>query len=203
VIPEGIITELVKYGGNLFTEAEKLAHKRDLILYSPLVIGRDGMTAVTNVGEVVSHASYIERSGVVSISLVSGCRNNSLPASFYDCIACVRKNTALDISINFGALGKSDLTRLKEVGANSVFCALPASDFRAAQELSPDITQSRLKTLKDARDAGLKTGAGLIIGIDGSFEDIDASIRVIEQLGLIFFHFDIFTLTCHANGDMG
>jgi uncharacterized radical SAM superfamily protein len=187
MIPEGMITELVKYGGDLFTEAGILAHKRDLILSSPLVITRDGEAAIITAEDAVAKAISLEHSGVGRISLISGWRNNGPLIPFYDCIEGVRKNTKLDISVNFGVLDKAHMVILKEIGVNSVSCALPVAGFREFQEIDlEDGYKARMKTLRDAKELGLKTCINLVIGLNESLDDIDSSLRVVEQLGVEF-----------------
>jgi len=188
MIREGLITELVKHGGDLFAEAAEQAHKRDLILSSPLVIARDGAAAKNSIEDTVAQAISIEQSGVGRVSLASGQRGNGgLPIPFYDCISGIRKNTGLDISVNFGVLNKAHLVILKEVGVKSVSCALPAAGFQAFREaVSEDGYEARMKTLREAKESGLETCINLVIGLNEFLEDIDAIIRIAEQLGIDF-----------------
>ncbi|MFA5309428.1 MAG: hypothetical protein WC370_08110 [Dehalococcoidales bacterium] len=185
MIPAGMITELIRWGTDLSTEAGRLGHQRDLVLSSPLVLAWDGTAARIGIQEVVARTVGMERSGLGHVSLVSGWRKNRLPLPFYQYVDGVRKNTGLAISVDFGAINMPEMVILKEIGVSSVCCALPAKDARVLLEVPPrPVYQDRLRTLREAGELGLKTGVSLTIGIGESFKDIDAAVRIVEKLGI-------------------
>jgi biotin synthase len=208
MIHEGRVAELIEGSGDIFGQARKLAHQRNLMFSAPIVLTRGCKAAPlcrhcswrapgkmmkkytatkTTVSEAVSRAKHIEKSGLGRVYLVSGWMKDALPSFFFDCVENIRKNTQLEIVANFGGITKPDLARLKEAGVDGINCAIETTNTQVFYQLKPgDSYEARFNTLRDAKEMGFKTCTNLIIGIGESIEDIDNSIRVVDELGLDF-----------------
>lgn len=206
MIPEGLITELINREDDIFEKARESAHKRDLILSSPLVMTReckfsplcrhcswranrslmkDYANAKVNKQEAISRAMHIQQSGVTRVYLVSGWMGKSLPDYFFECIEAIKENTQLDITATFGPIGKPDLAALKGLGVDRISCGLETTNAKAFHNLKPaDSFEIRLETLQTAKEMGFQLSTNFLVGIGETIDDIDAGIRLAEQLGI-------------------
>jgi biotin synthase-like enzyme len=207
MISEGMVAQLITQENEVFEEAGKLAHKRKMLLSSPLVMTRacnldplcrhcswranrplmkNYAYASINKDEAVLRATRIQQSGADSVYLVSGWLNR-LPKYFFECIEAIRANTSIGITATFGAINKADLKTLKEAGIDRISCALETTNAEAFRNLKPgDSYEARLNTLKDAKEMGLKISTNFLIGIGETIDDIDSGIRLSEKLGFDF-----------------
>jgi biotin synthase-like enzyme len=212
MINEGTISNLIKRKddiddiNNMRKEAQKLAHEKGLVLPASLTLTRACKTSPrcrhciwrayggtleesipTSVEELVLRALRIQQSGLDQLTLISGWMGNALPAYFFNYIEAIKENTHLAINATFGAISMPDMIRLKEIGVDRITCGLEATNPRIFRNLMPGSDyEARVKTLQNAKELGFKTRTHLIIGIGESVEDIDSSIRIIDQLGVDF-----------------
>jgi biotin synthase-like enzyme len=147
MIHAGTITSLVNQEREIFAEARKLAYKKGLVLSSGIILTQDCKTSPlckhcswrsrrhvvrentpTGVEDVIARSLHIQHSGVDRIMLISGWMGNALPSYFFDYIEAVKKNTQLDITTTFGAISKTELVRLKEIGVDRINCGLETTN---------------------------------------------------------------------------
>lgn len=208
MIPEGLISKLINQEDDIFGKARELAQERDLVLSSPLVMTRECKfsplcrhcswranralmknyaNAKVNKQEAISRAIHIQQSGVTRVYLVSGWMGKNLPDYFFECIEAIKENTQLDITATFGPINKSDLVAIKGLGVDRVSCGLETTNAKAFHDLKPaDSFEIRLETLQMAKEMGFRISTNFLIGIGETIDDLDAGIRLVEQLGVDF-----------------
>lgn len=206
-----MIADLVESPEDIFAQARDLGRQKRLVLSSPLVMTREcrlvplcrhccwtanrvllrGYADTTvSVEEAAARACLIERSGAERVYLVSGWMGAALPGYFYDCIEAIAKSSSLDITATFGAIEKSDLTRLRDAGVSRISCALETTNRDAFQKLKPgDSFDKRLETLENAKSSGLKLSTNYLIGIGETLGDLEDSILLAKRLGVDFLSF--------------
>jgi biotin synthase len=208
MIAEGVIADLTNADDGIFKKARELAHKRNLVLSSPLVMTRscklsplckhccwrgnrtlmkNYANAHVNKQEAILRATRIQQSGTDRVYLVSGDTGEAVPDYFFECIEAIKQNTILDITATFGSINKRDLLTLKGIGVNRISCALETTNVEAFYNLKPgDSYEKRMKTLQTAKEIGLKISTNFLVGIGETIDDLDSSIRLAEQLGIDF-----------------
>ncbi|MGD0658703.1 MAG: radical SAM protein [Syntrophorhabdales bacterium] len=208
MIPEGRIAETINQEDDIFDIARRLAHERKPVLSSPLVITRscrlsplcrhcswrsgralmkDYAHAKVNKEEAVSRAMRIQQSGADCVFLVSGWMGKALPDYFFECIEAIRQTTQIEIAVTFGAISKPDLMTLRGIGVDHVSCGLETTNLKAFHDLKPgDSFETRLETLRVAKEMGFRVRTNFLIGIGETIDDLDDSIRLAEQLGIDF-----------------
>jgi biotin synthase-like enzyme len=206
-----MIATLVEGPEDLFPGARALGRTRPLVLSSPLVMTRAcrliplcrhccwtanrvllkgyADTTVT-VGEAVERARLIERSGAERVYLVSGWMGSALPGYFFDCVEAIAKESSLDVTATFGAIGRPDLIRLRDSGVARVSCALETTNRDAFRNLKPgDNFGMRLETLENAKALGMRISTNYLVGIGESLGDLEESVLLAMRLGVDFLSF--------------
>jgi biotin synthase-like enzyme len=206
MIPKDEIRNLINQGDELFEKARQLASERPLVLSAPLIMSRacqaeplcrycnwrayrgvmkNSANVTIGEDEAISRSQRIKKSGVDRVHVLSGWMRNALPQFYFDCVSAIKKNTGLAIIADFGSISREDLIRLKEAGVDFVLCGLETANVDLFRMLKPgDNYEVRLRTLRSAKELGFKTATNYIIGLGESLDDLDASMRLVEELGI-------------------
>ena len=84
----------------------------------------------------------------------------------YAAAAAINENTSLLVHTNAGAIGTSELEKLREVAVSQGMMLETTNDFLACHKLAPDKSvDRRLATLRSAGKAGIAFTTGILIGI--------------------------------------
>lgn len=107
----------------------------------------------------------------------------------YAAAAAINENTSLLVHTNAGAIGTSELEKLREVAVSQGMMLETTNDFLACHKLAPDKSvDRRLATLRSAGKAGIAFTTGILIGIGEDEAERIRSLEAISDLHLEFGH---------------
>lgn len=133
--------------------------------------------------EVINRAMEAEKVGIERVYIASGWMGFNLPSYFYDYVRSVKEHTDLEVFGLFGPINQQSLAQLKEVGMDGYRCGIESPNEHIFAKVRPgDNIDARLQTLRNAKQIGLKTWSGFIIGLGENEEDIARGIEILKKL---------------------
>ena len=134
---------------------------------------------------VEAGAKRAEASGVVRYSLVTSGRKPSR-RELRELCERVRSlkaaHPALEVCVSLGLLSSSDLAALKEAGVERIHCNLESSRRFFPEVCSSHTYDDKIRTLREARAAGLEVCSGGLIGMGETLEDRIELARTLREL---------------------
>ena len=128
-------------------------------------------------------AKLAEKEGIDWLFMPSGCKGAELPEYFYDRVRDVKQNSNIKTYGLFGTTGRRSLSLLKEAGMAGFRCGIESPNESILKRVRPsDDLKTRLQTIMDAKDLGLKVWSGFIVGLGESQEDIARGIKMLKDL---------------------
>jgi biotin synthase len=139
---------------------------------------------LTTVEEVIGRALELKNSGVDRITLVSGWLgyHNKLGIPYVKAIRDDSRFDDLRLSAAFGNLSKSSLLALKKAGLDQYGCNLKSVPEILVKIKGNNDFEERINTLNCAREVGLDTSTGFIIGVGEDWKMLDRLLRKIKEL---------------------
>ena len=144
-----------------------------------------GFRRIATKKDVISRALLAEKEGIDWLFMPSGCKGAELPEYFYEYVRDIKQNSSIELYGLFGTTGRRSLARLKEAGMDGFRCGIESPNASILKKVRPsDDLKTRLKTVRDAKDAGLKVWSGFIIGLGETPEDIATGMRLLKDLAV-------------------
>jgi biotin synthase len=189
--------------GILFFGAQEIARTKKVVYCLPNVIDHDSRTnlgclrcnlgfAITQcpeyckaktVEEIITGITKLEQNGVDRLILTSAWMGYELPDDYYECVARVKEKCPVDVYAQFGALNRSSLCKLKKAGLDGYLCNLDSPNRKNDLSFQYGYNFSdRMKTLKEAKEVGLKTWSGFFVGMGETDEDIAIGLTLLQLL---------------------
>jgi biotin synthase len=133
-----------------------------------------GEAPIKSVDELVAGARRAHASGAYRYCMVTATRGPSRRDLDVICEAAVRIKAELDLSLcaSLGLLTDERAARLKQAGIDRFNHNLETSERHFPAVVTSHTWADRVQTLRTARDAGLETCSGGIIGLGESEEDV-------------------------------
>jgi len=135
--------------------------------------------------EIISRALHAEREGIDWLFMPSGCKGSHLPDYFYDDVRDIKRNSGIELYGLFGTTDRKSLSLLKEAGMDGFRCGIESPNESILKEVRPsDDLHARVRTIRDAKDMGLKVWSGFIVGLGESREDIARGMKLLKELAV-------------------
>lgn len=134
--------------------------------------------------EVVKKAKDLVSVGIKKIHVPSGWMGPEVPEYYYDYIAAIKAESAAEVYGYFGPVSRECLVRLKQAGMDGYWTGIEVMNEQAFHALRPgDSLESRLRTLRETKELGLKLWSSFLMGVGETDEDIARSIEFLRDLG--------------------
>jgi biotin synthase len=136
-----------------------------------------------SVSDVVQRAKQARDNGLDKLYIVTGCLGENPPDFVYEYVEAVKKNVDIETYCMLGAVSRSSLQLLKKNGLDGYYCGLESPNPKIYAEVRPDdFLEARIATLRDAKDIGMKTWSGFILGLGENQVDIAKGIELLKEL---------------------
>ncbi len=148
--------------------------------------GKAGIYEFVGAEKCLEHARFNEAHGVRRFSIVTSGRSPD-PATFNEIVEAVRTIRAgsdIKICASLGLLGRQELQRLKEAGAERYHCNLEAAPSYFSAVCTTHTISDKVATLKAACDAGMEICSGGIIGMGETKEQRVELAFALRELGI-------------------
>jgi biotin synthase len=133
--------------------------------------------------EFVQKGIASRKAGIDWIYPVSGCIGPDLPEDFFDYLGALAMVSDIKQYGLFTALSKKSLGLLKQAGVEGYRCAIESPNRKVFKKVRPsDDYDARIRSIKEAKEIGLKVWSGFIIGLGESLEDIAKGIETLKDL---------------------
>jgi biotin synthase len=132
---------------------------------------------------ILAAAQNAEAAGAERFGIVTGGHsvNQAELSKLAQMISVIKKNTNLKVCASLGILGKDDLSLLKQAGLSRYHHNLETSAAFFPQICSTHDFKDRIKTVRNAQQAGLEVCSGGIIGLGEDWKDrIEMAITLKE-----------------------
>lgn len=132
---------------------------------------------------ILAAAQNAEAVGAERFGIVTGGHsvNQAELSKLAQMISVIKKNTNLKVCASLGILGKDDLSLLKQAGLSRYHHNLETSAAFFPQICSTHDFKDRIKTVRNAQQAGLEVCSGGIIGLGEDWKDrIEMAITLKE-----------------------
>jgi biotin synthase len=148
--------------------------------------GRPESFAKKSIEAAVAHAVKIEGEGIGRLFLASGWKGYDLPADYYNFVRAIRAAVGMEIFGLFGAVNRSSLAQLKAAGMDGYLCGLESPDEDAYRTFRPagDTLLSRIQTVRDCRDVGLKIWTGFLYGFGETEAGVKRALLFFKELDI-------------------
>jgi len=133
--------------------------------------------------DFIEHGRRVERMGVNRIVVPSGWVQYDLPDYFYEYLEELIGNVNIEVEVAFGAINRQSLQRLKSVGVGRYSCGIETTNQKVFQYVRPgDSFDNRIKTLRMAKELGMKIDSSLLFGVGETIGDIAEGIKLMKEL---------------------
>jgi biotin synthase len=140
--------------------------------------GRD-----VKIDEVIDRARAARKAGIQRIHMPSGWMGYDLPDYFYEYVKAARENSGCEVYAFCGPINKKSLSLLKAAGMDGYWCGIEVPNETVFRQVRPgDDFQGRLRTLREAKELGLKTMSGFLFGVGETQDDIVTGIQLLKKL---------------------
>lgn len=171
--------------GELFPRAAALGSRYPKVLWSPDVLtggctadppcrhckwesfkhAMPGFGAHHTQDELARRAEAVLAAGATHLLAPSGWMGYEVPEEFCRDIAFLKRRFAVEIYGLCGSLSRDSLKRLQDAGMDGYQCGLESPDETVYRKFRPggDSLADRIRTLRDAKELGLKTWSGFLL----------------------------------------
>ena len=134
--------------------------------------------------EIVQRTRVLIEAGIDRAFMPSGWMGYEVPDYFYENLAAVKENSAMEVYGLFGAVKKTCLEKLKSAGMDGYFCGLESPNEQVYSKFRPggDSLGDRKAALTAAREIGLKIWSGFILGLGETQPDIIDGLEFLSYL---------------------
>jgi len=130
---------------------------------------------------MVADAVNNEKRGVLRYSIVTSGRALKDEEIDYVCEAIkeIKRSSSIEVCASFGLLNRTQFEKIKEVGISRIHNNLETSKAFFPKVCTTHTYEDKLRTIKDAREAGLSVCSGGIMGMGETIEDrIDMALTL-------------------------
>jgi biotin synthase len=136
-----------------------------------------------SVDDVVQRAKQAKDDGLDKIYIVTGFLGENPPDFVYEYVEAVKKESNIETYCMLGTVNRSSLQHLKEAGLDGYYCGLESPNPAVYSRVRPgDSLKKRINVLQNAKEIGLKTWSGFILGLGENQDDIAQGIDILKSL---------------------
>jgi biotin synthase len=133
--------------------------------------------------DVIRRAKTLTDLGIKRIFMPSGWMGLEIPEFFCDLVQAVKETSQKEVFGLFGAVSRNSLEMLKAAGMDGFFCGLESPNEQIYRKFRPggDSLQDRKNTIHAAKDLGMKTWSGFLVGFGETDEDIAGALEFFKE----------------------
>jgi biotin synthase len=134
--------------------------------------------------DIKARTKILVKAGVNRVFMPSGWMGYKIPKYFYTYVEAVKENSNMEVYGLFGAIDKESIKNLKESGMDGYICSLESPNEKIYKKFRPggDTLEDRLYTLKTAKELGLKTWSGFLVGFGETEEDVGEGLEILKNM---------------------
>ncbi len=136
-----------------------------------------------SVSDVVQRVKQAKDDGLNKLYIVTGFLGENPPDFVFEYVEAVKKNVNIETYCMLGTINRSSLQRLKNTGLDGYYCGLESPNHAVYAKVRPgDSLEDRINLLKNAKEIGLKTWSGFILGLGENQADIARGIEILKEI---------------------